>query len=95
MTHHIEVEDMEGMSRKQVRITNNVANTLIGDHAMCMDCAIAVAVSFVWSRSGETNKPKRAYLCSAVCGDAIREFAERYFQFEGKIPLEQLPSKAN
>ena len=40
MKRDIEVEAMEGMSCKQVRITNNITNTLIAEHHMCLDCAI-------------------------------------------------------
>jgi hypothetical protein len=42
-TKHTEVEAMAGMTRKQVRITNGVANTLINKHHMCVDCAIDAA----------------------------------------------------
>ena len=54
MKRDIEVEAMEGMSCKQVRITNNITNTLIAEHHMCLDCAIGTAVAHL--REGDPRK---------------------------------------
>jgi hypothetical protein len=70
----IEVEAMAGMTRKQVRMTNGVANTLVRKHGMCLDCAIKFSVAFVWGQSG---KPTRTGpLCSSACSGALVEFFE-------------------
>jgi hypothetical protein len=95
MTRDIEVEAMEGMTRKQVRITNNIANALIADHAMCVDCAINV--SFVWGASGAKNKPMCFHPCSQACDGALLEFMHEHgWKPTGEvIDVNQLPSRAN
>jgi superfamily II helicase len=68
----IGVEAMDGMTRKEVRITNAVANTLIGKHHVCQKCAIESAVAFVWANC--RGRYQRTYPCSEACVDALEEF---------------------
>jgi len=94
MKRDIEVEAMEGMSCKQVRITNNITNTLIAEHHMCLDCAIGTAVAFVWAASGKLNA--RCHFCSKTCRDALLEFlAGDGFERSGIVSPDQLPSRVN
>jgi hypothetical protein len=76
MVKCIEVEAMAGMSRKQVRMTNNVAHLLTGKHGMCLDCAISNAVAFVWGQDRADNNPAHGKLCSEACSGALSEFFE-------------------
>jgi hypothetical protein len=92
MRKHIEVEAKTGMNRKQVRLTNAVANTLVRKHAMCLDCAIKLAVAFVWGQSG---KPTQFEPCSAVCGHAVLEFCEETFGKPEPVSPDELPWRGN
>jgi hypothetical protein len=87
MNRNIEVGAMAGMTRKQVRITNEVANTLINKHHMCLDCAISAAAAFVWGKL----RPSRCKLCSEDCNDAMIEFltGQRTMM---RVNPEELPS---
>jgi hypothetical protein len=93
--HEYEVEGMNGMTRKQVRITNVVANTLIGVHGMCIDCAIKCAVAFVWCQD-QSRPPMRTELCTSVCKDALREFFTNTLGCTPKeVRSDELPTRAH
>jgi hypothetical protein len=78
----IEVAGMVGMNRKQVRLTNGVANCLVRKHHMCLDCAIKFAVAYAWGTSG---KPTRTGpLCSEACSGALVEFFEETLGSKGE-----------
>ena len=72
----IGVEAMHGMNRKQVRLTNAVANCLVSKHAMCLDCAIKFSVAWVWGQKRKPTNPTSVKFCSATCGNAVCEFFE-------------------
>jgi hypothetical protein len=90
---HIEVEAMSGMTRKQVRMTNGLANMLIGKHGMCLDCAIKFAVALVWGQDRADNNPAHAGpLCSSACGGALVEFFEETLGVKGEpVSADELP----
>jgi hypothetical protein len=76
-----------------VRVTNNIVNTLVAEHHMCLDCATSAAVAFVWAASG---KPARCHFCSKTCGAALLEFlAGDGFERSGIVSPDQLPSRIN
>jgi hypothetical protein len=82
MNRRIEVEAMTGMNRKQVRLTNGVANCLVRKHAMCLDCAIKFSVAFVWGQSGK--QMGTGPLCSVACSGALVEFFEETLGSKGE-----------
>ena len=85
MPKTIHVEAMRGMSRKQARLTNNVAHILTRKHGMCLDCAIKMAVAFVWGQDRADNNPVHAGpLCSSACGGALVEFFEETLGCQGE-----------
>jgi len=65
---------MADMTRREVRITNRVANALVNRHHMCLDCAIKVAVAFAKShqRPEHEHRPVTTNLCSSVCVTTCR-----------------------
>jgi ribosomal protein S26 len=74
---YVEVAAMADMSRRERRITNNLANALVARHHMCLDCAIKNAVALVKSQRPEhEHTPIAGGLCSDACGEALREFFE-------------------
>jgi hypothetical protein len=89
----IEVEAMSDMTRREVRITNGVANTLIEQHHMCLDCAIKMAVALVQSQRPEhEHVPVTTRFCSEVCANALREFFEKTLGVKGElVSLDDLP----
>jgi hypothetical protein len=92
----IGVEAMDGMTRKQVRITNAVANDLIAA-GMCRDCAVNIAVDLTWTQiEPRTTKRRQTWLCSEACSDVFQEFAEEMLcgPFE-EVPVEQMPGRAH
>jgi hypothetical protein len=64
---------MAGMTRKQVRMTNGVANTLVNKHGMCLDCAIKFAERFVCRERPEHDAGFVEFCCEA-CAGAMMEF---------------------
>src|SRR5262249_43410522 len=82
MRKTIYVEGMQGMNRKQARLTNGVANCLIRKHGMCLDCAVKFAVAYTWGTSG---KPMgTGPLCSSACSGALVEFFEETLGSKGE-----------
>jgi len=89
----IEVQAMAGMTRKQVKMSNGVANTLISQHGMCLDCAIKFAVAFVW---GQERNPTKVEFCSKACGNAVLEFFEQTLGSEPeRVSPDELPWRTN
>ena len=94
---HIEVEAMTGMTRKQARMTNNVAHILTGKHGMCLDCAIKFSVAFVWGQDRPDNNPTHTgSLCSEACSGAVCEFFEETLGCKPEpVSPDELPWLAN
>jgi hypothetical protein len=97
MRKHIEVEAMRGMTRKQARLTNGVANTLVSKHGMCLDCAIKFAVAFVWGQERSESNPVHAEPpCSSACSGALVEFFEETLGCKPEpVSPDELPWLAN
>jgi hypothetical protein len=90
----IEVEAMADMTRREVRITNGVMNTLVDRHHMCVDCAVEAAVGIVKSQRPD-HVPHVAKLCSNACGRALCEFYEETVGVKGELVSEDdLPTTA-
>ena len=88
----IEVEAMADMTRREVRLTNAVANILISRHAMCIDCAIKMAVAFTRGQRSKHFR-SRSSLCSDACFQAMREFFEETLGSKGErvsVPVDDL-----
>jgi hypothetical protein len=85
MPKTIHVEAMRGMTRKQARMTNNVAHILTGKHGMCLHCAIKMSVAFVWGQDRPASNPVHVGpLCSSACGGALEEFFEETLGSKGE-----------
>ena len=81
----IKVAGMTGMNRKQVKLTNGVANCLVRKHGMCLDCAIKFSVGFVWGQDRPEHNPMQiGPLCSAACSDSLVEFFEETLGSKGE-----------
>ena len=92
----IEVEAMTAMNRKQVRLTNAVANCLVSKHAMCLDCAIKFSVAYVWGQDRQAHNPTSAKFCSEACGKALVEFFEETLGSKPEpVSPDELPWLAN
>jgi hypothetical protein len=74
---------MEGMTKRQIRMTNRVANDLISEFHICETCAIALAPMLVrWHVANVENKTfahQRTPICSQACNDGFIEFMAEYF----------------
>jgi hypothetical protein len=90
-----EVEAMAGMNRRQIRIVNGVANTLVNRHHMCLDCAIAAAVAFTIGLDRPTHHPTTSRFCSQACADAMHEFMTDTLDCKGEIVDWSPPSIAS
>jgi hypothetical protein len=74
------IEAMAGMTRREARVTNGLANTFVDRHHMCVACAIDLAVMFVKSRRPVQHVPLFPFLrmrfCSDACFKAFHEYCE-------------------
>jgi hypothetical protein len=96
MARHIEVEAMSGMNRKQVKLTNGIANILVNKHHMCLDCAIQFSVAWVWGQDRTERNPTSATFCSQACGGAVQDFFEETLGIKGEpVSPDELPWMAN
>jgi hypothetical protein len=88
----IEVEAMADMTRREVRLTNAVANIMINKHHMCIDCAIEMAVAFIKSQRSKHSHIRTSGPCSDACTEALREFfKETLGSEEQRVSIDDLP----
>jgi predicted nucleic acid-binding Zn ribbon protein len=68
--------EVAGFSRREMRAAVDLAERLVEQHRMCVDCASAIAEAIIAGRHEPTAPPIEGILCSDACAEAMIEFIE-------------------
>ena len=83
---HIVVEAPSNMTRREVRITNGLTNTLLKEWRMCIGCAIRAAIVITKNDVRHEHLDVMLSVCSETCGIALVKFLRAKGEMANVVP---------